>query len=174
MARNKNVPIENAQICFKNFSGKEGKFNAEGQRNFCVILDDRLADQLLHEGYNIKYLNPRDAMEEPRPYIQVKVNFRNNPPKVALVSSKGVSLLDETTVGMLDWADIDNVDLIITPYSWEVNGRTGVTAYLKTIYVTIAEDEFESKYYSAPDSAQDAIGGCGRCDECDGSCGGGI
>lgn len=174
MARNKNVPIENAQICFRNFSGKEGKFNAEGQRNFCVVLDDRLADQLISEGYNIKYLNPRDEMDTPRPYIQVKVNFRNSPPKIAMVSSKGVSLLDEETVGTLDWADIDNVDLIITPYNWEVNGRTGVTAYLKTIYVTIAEDEFESKYYSTPDSAQDAIGGCGQCVECDGSCGGGL
>lgn len=172
--RLKNIAIEDAQICFRNFSGKEGKFNAEGVRNFCVILDDHIADQLLSDGWNVKYLNPREDGEAPRPYIQVAVSYRNFPPKIAMVSSKGISLLDEGSVGMLDWAELSTVDLILSPYRWDVNGKTGIKAYLKTMYATIAEDEFESKYYATPDSAQGAIGGCGRCEECDGHCGGGL
>lgn len=174
MTRNKNIAIENAHIFWKNFTGKEGKFNPEGQRNFCVELDERTADQLREDGWNVKRLEPRDENEAPRPYIQVKVSFKNTPPKIALVSSKGISILKEDTVGMLDWADLENVDLIVSPYHWDVNGRVGVTAYLKTIYATIAEDEFESKYYPTQDSAQEAIGGCGYCEECDGHCGGGM
>lgn len=167
----RNVPIEDAKICFRNFSGKEGQFNAKGQRNFCVILRDDIAESMKDDGWNVKYLRPRDETEQPQPYIQVKVNFRNVPPKIVLVTSHGKSILDEESVGMLDWAEIETADVIFSPYPWEVNGKRGITAYLKTLYVTLVEDAFESKYYSGADSAQDNVGGCGYCDECDGHCG---
>lgn len=168
--RSKHVSIENARICFRNFSGKEGRFNPAGNRNFCVILDDELAKMMLDDGWNVKFLRPREEGDTPQPYVQVSVSYRNIPPKVVLVTSHGKSILDEDSVGTLDWAEIENVDLTFSPYPWEVNGKTGVKAYLKTMYVTIAEDKFESKYYATPDSAYDAVGGCGACEECDGHC----
>lgn len=172
--KSRNISIEDAQIFSKNFSGREGQYNAEGVRNFCVILPDNIADKLAADGWNVKYLEPRDENESPKPYVQVAVRYGNIPPKIVLMSHGNRSILNEEMVGMLDYADLEMVDLVINPSRWEMSGRTGIKAYLKTMYATMAEDEFEAKYYKAEDSAMDVIGGCGRCEECDGHCGGGL
>ena len=85
--------------------------------------------------------------------MQVAVSYKNRPPKVVLISSKGQTLLDEDKINMLDWAEIENVDLTINPSRWDVNGRKGIKAYLRSIYVTIVEDELDQKYSNVPDSA---------------------
>lgn len=167
-----NIVIENGRIGFRNFSGKEGRFNPAGRRNFCVFLDSDLARILETDGWNVRWLEPRDPQEDKQAYLQVAVSYDNIPPKIVLVTSHGKTILDETSVNVLDWAEIKEVDLIIRPYNWDVNGKSGVKAYIKSMYVTIAEDEFEKKYRNLPDSAADTIGGCGNCEECDGSCGG--
>lgn len=152
-----NITIENARIGFRNFSGAAGRFNPAGQRNFCVFIEDpELARDLEEDGWNIKWLEPRDEGDEKQPYIQVSVSFKTIPPKIMMIASRGKTMLDEENVNVLDWADITNVDLIIKPYNWEVNGKGGVKAYLKSMYVTITEDEFEKKYYDVPDSAQNS------------------
>ena len=149
-----NIRIENAKIAFRNFSGKEGKFNPAGRRNFCVIFDQKTGNRLKEDGWNIRYLKSRDEDEPDTPYLQVAVSFDNYPPRVVLITNSGKTTLDEESVNILDWAEIDNVDLIIRPYNWELNGRTGTKAYLKAIYVTLSEDEFESKYCDVPDSGK--------------------
>lgn len=141
-----NISVENARIIFRNFAGKESKFNAKGKRNFCLVLDNDVAEDLKDIGWNIKYLSPRDPDDVPQAYLQVAVAFDNFPPKIWLITGGKKTELNEETVSVLDYAEIENVDVIVRPYIWEVNGKSGVKAYVKNMYVTIAENEFEKKY----------------------------
>lgn len=147
MAQNdNNVVMENVRIIFRNFSGKEGQYNREGDRNFAVLLDPKTAKQMERDGWNVKVLKAREEGDDDQPYLTVAVNFKGRPPRVVLITSHSRTNLTEDTVGTLDWADIINVDLIVRPYEWAVNGKTGIKAYLQSIYVTIQEDPLEAKY----------------------------
>lgn len=151
------VVLENCRIIFRNFSGEEGRFNNKGDRNFNVLLDDETAEAMLADGWKIKYLQPREEGDQPQARLEVAVKFGKVPPRIILITSRGKTPLDESMVNILDWAEIETVDMIVRPYEWEVNGKTGVKAYLKSIYVTIREDELEKKYLDVPDSGQTAI-----------------
>lgn len=140
------LSIENAKIIFRNFEGREDKFNRAGNRNFAVIIEDKEeALNLINDDWNLKVLKQRDPEDPICYYLPVTVNMEGNV-SIKLVTNKNINNLDAETVSTLDYIEIDSVDLIIRPYDWEVNGKTGRKAYLKTAYVTMVEDEFADKY----------------------------
>lgn len=139
--------IENGQIIFRNFSGKESKYNREGCRNFCVVIGESdLTQKLMDDGWNVRSLPPRDEDEDLKYYLPVTVNFMNIPPKVLMITRKSKIRLTEESVDSLDFAEIKNADIVIRPYHWNVNEKTGIKAYLKSLYITIDEDAFAEKY----------------------------
>lgn len=140
--------VEDARLIFKNFEGKEGPYNRKGDRNFGLVLTPELAEQLLADGWNVKYLEAREEGEEPTPWLPVSVNFKNRPPRVVLLSNNGKTRthLNEDTVETVDMIDIQNVDLIVRAYEWSVNDKSGIKAYLQSMFITIREDALERKY----------------------------
>lgn len=152
MPEEKQIVMEGVKIIFRNFSGKEGMYNREGDRNFAVLLDDdQLVKALEEDGWNVKRLKAREEGEEEQPYLQVSVNFKGRPPNIVMITSRGRTQLNEEECEILDWADIRNVDLIVRPYEWVVNGKSGIKAYLKSIFVTIEEDVLDLKYAELDD-----------------------
>ena len=146
-----NVMLEDVRIMFRNFAGKEDQYNREGDRNFVALLPDPVAEQMRRDGWNIKVLHAREEGDVDQPYIPIAVSYRHRAPAVVLITSGGRTNLSEKEVAILDFAEIANVDLIINPYSWSKNGKSGVKAYLKSIFVTIEEDELEKKYSKIPE-----------------------
>jgi hypothetical protein len=139
------IRIDNAKIAFKNFSGEERKFNPAGNRNFAVFLPDDIARQMEGDGWNVRWLNARPD-EDPQAMISVKMNFGNYPPNINLVSDGKMTRLDENTVSVLDFAELEQVDLILRGYTWNVSGKSGVKAYLKTGYFVLVVNELDKKY----------------------------
>jgi hypothetical protein len=147
-----NIVMENARLIFRNFEGREEKYNRKGDRNFGLIIEDpEVAQQLAEDSWNIKELTPKnnddyDDTPEVIHWLPVTVRFDNIPPKVMLITRRKKTRLNEDNINTVDYANIAKVDLTVTPYDWEVNGKTGTKAYLQTAYITINEDEFADKY----------------------------
>lgn len=139
--------IDDARIIFRNFAGAQTKFNAAGNRNFALVIEDEeSADILIKDGWNVKIKPPRDEDDAPLMFLPVKVKFNERGPKVYLATGDKMVELDEESVEMLDNIDIASVDLDIRPFDWEVNGRDGRTAYLEKIHVTQVVDRFAARY----------------------------
>lgn len=141
------LQIENARIIFRNFAGVASKFNREGDRNFAVIIPNQeICDELLDAGWNVKIKPPREDGEEPFMYLPVKIKFNNRGPSAYVRSGDKVTRLNEDTISMLDEIDIASVDMDLRPYDWEVNGKTGRSAYLEAIDVMQNVDRFAARY----------------------------
>lgn len=142
----KTFQIEDAQIIWRNFEGREGQFNLKGNREFSVVLTPQEHNDLGALGWNVKMREPREEGEEPLLYITVAVGYKFKPPRITMITSRARTPLGEDSVGVLDWANIEKVDLIARANEWTVNGKSGMKAYLQTMFVIIEEDELERKY----------------------------
>ena len=141
------LQIDDARIIFKNFEGRGDKFNREGDRNFSLLIEDPdTADALADRGWNVKIKPGRDEDEEPFMRLPVKVKFTEYGPNVYLRTGDRVNKLDEESIGCLDNIDMASVSMDIRPYDWEVNGRTGRTAYLQSMEVVQRIDRFAARY----------------------------
>ena len=123
------VTLNDARVMFRNFGGKQGQYNPPGKRNFVVFLPFEIARILEQDGWNIKQLKSREEGEVPQDYIKVNVKLDSyKPPKIYMINSRGRTQIDESMVDMLDWVDFGKVDLIISPYNYEVF-RTRLTLH---------------------------------------------
>lgn len=146
------VTVEDAELLFRNFQGKEGKYTAEGDRNFCLVLPEDVAVEMQENGWNIKTLEPREEGDDVKFYVNVALGFnKGKPPNVIMITGGKRTRMDEDTVGMLDLLEFETVDVLINAYRYEVNGG-GVKAYLKTMFVVIKEDPLEKKWREMDES----------------------
>lgn len=145
------IIIEGARIKFKNFAGEARQYNPAGQRNFVLCLPDDLAQQLQAEGWNVKWKPGRHPEDPDEAQLVVKVKYNESgddhsrDPIAYLIQGRRKIALDGRTVATLDRLAPLNIDLVVRPYVWDINGNVGITAYLDEIYYTAVEG-LSSKY----------------------------
>ena len=146
------LQIDDARITFRNFSGKGGMYNREGDRNFALVIPtEEMAEELTKNGWNVKIKPPREDGEEPFMFMTVKVAFTEFGPNAFLHSGKAVRRLDEDSISCLDRIDIETIDMDIRPHDWVLqkgtkNEKRGRSAYLREIHVFQRLDRFAEKY----------------------------
>lgn len=144
------ITFKNARIKYRNFRGEARQYNQEGMRNFNLVLNAEDAQRLAEMGMSVRIRPPRNEGDEPERLLKVAVSYKIRAPKIVVISGGVQTALDEDTVDELDYADIERVDLSIRPSRWSMpDGRTGLKAYLNTMYVTVVEDELEREYQAA-------------------------
>lgn len=141
------LQLEDARVIYRNFSGTAGKFNREGDRNFAVVIpDEETKDMLVEAGWNVKIKPPRDDFDEPFMFLPVKIKFNSRGPAAYVRSGDRAQRLNEETISILDEIDILSADMDLRPFDWDINGKTGRTAYLEAIDVIQRVDRFGARY----------------------------
>lgn len=138
--------LENCRIgrgAYRNFAGEKGPYNAQGKRTCVLILDADLGAKLKEQGWGpIKFREPRNEDDDPVALFTVECRFDRKPPVIKLHTKNGTTILDETNVAILDTADIERCDLVLSPYNWDVNGSTGTKGFIKEMHVTLHETNY--------------------------------
>lgn len=149
------LDIENARVLYKNFSGTKNDWNRNGTRSVDIIIDDdKMAEILENDGWNVKHTKIREEGDESSNYINLVINYGSEFSKpsiiMRMVDSNGRLVsrtnLDENTVSTLDKLRIIDVDVRINPHQWEMGGRSGIKGYVDTMIVNVLEDPFLTKY----------------------------
>lgn len=156
MNNNHIFKIDNAHITYRNFAGEARQYNNAGNRNFNLILRPEDAAMFEGEGFRVRERPPREEGADPLYLMAVNVSFKFRPPRVVVIRGRNKIELTEETIAELDYADIESIDMTIRPYRWTMpDGRTGVKAYLNSMYVTLVTDPYEDKYFGGDEEEED-------------------
>lgn len=156
-ARANRLEIVGAEMKFTNFAGKASKYNAEGKRNFEIIIPEDAAEELYNAGWRIRKngydVNKDrrrtgdfdDKLEDCEYRLRVNVNLDgDNPPMCFKKTSTKMIPLDSKTIGSLDYAEINNVFVEINGYDAAKNGQ--LSGYLNKIVAEVADNKFDEIY----------------------------
>lgn len=151
------ITIRGAQIIYRNFTGRAGMYNAEGERSFSVLLDEELAKELHDKGMNVKPIKKRDEDDEQMYQLPVAVSYRVRPPRVYMVTGDGnimplrKTLLSEDLVTMMDTLELGECNMVIAVSNYEIRGQKGKKAYLQSFFGHVLMDELEQEYATVED-----------------------
>lgn len=150
------VELEDVKVkwVFSHMDGREDTFNAAGEHNFQIILDEDMADKLRSEGWAVRTMDGYEEGDPQEHLLKVTISDRFGMPKVYLLKGTRKIQLYGRKPGDIyipGLADIrrdtcERLDVIITPSRWETKTASGITAYVKEMYAKVKESRFAAMY----------------------------
>ena len=139
----------NVKWAWSHFDGRKDTFNEEGDYNFTISLDPEMAKELLTipDGWAIKVHEPREEGDPPEYTLKVKISYRYEQPAIYIIKGDRRMRAEESDLPGIKRSTCEQLDVIIQPSRWvRPNGETGVTAYVREMYVKIRESRFAAQY----------------------------
>lgn len=150
--RDEEILMEDVEIKWRNFAGNVTEFNKLGYNLFTIVVPDNIdVDQMIKDGWNIKWkpVDRQDPDAGEWPSLEIRVNMDSKyPPKVVMRSeqTKKRTFLTKDLLVELDSADIVKCDIMVGPNHYNINGKKGIRAYLRSMWATVHEDPLDMKY----------------------------
>lgn len=153
--------VDNAQIIWTNFAGRENAMNREGKRNFnWVIPDPELAQQIAALGFNVRHRSVRDGYDgDEFDHLKIDISYETdkgipieeiNPewlPEVYLVDDNDcATLIEKEGLGELDGKTITFALFEFRPHDWAVGNKSGTAAKLKRLFLKVKRDPLAGRF----------------------------
>ena len=154
-----NLIIEDAKVIFPNFSGREGRYNREGNRCFSVMVPDvNLAMQLKDDGWNIKeriingeptgeyYINGVNINYDY--YIKPIITYISNGNELELTKEFMDTNIGSDIAAQLDGRGAERYDISIRPKPWDrSDGTVGIKGYVDEMRIIAKKSLFSERNF---------------------------
>jgi hypothetical protein len=146
------LEIEEAQVKwgFSHFDGRADTFNDEGDHNFTLVLPAEEARRLQEEGWNVKEFEPSEERRkegyESEFTLKVNISYRFDPPMIYFIKSGRKIRVDQDDLRDIRRDTCERIDVVIKPSFWTRPDRSGITAFVDEMFVTIAQSRFADRY----------------------------
>lgn len=146
---------------FSHIDGRADRFNEEGQHDIVIILPEASALELEDIGWGIKKYEGREEGDEPEYTLKANISYKIEPPRIYLlkVTKSGKKRripLEQKDLKQIRRSTTAQVDLILNPSFWVQPGRSGVSAYVKEMYVHVKESTLSMEYEDYEEIAMDS------------------
>lgn len=143
---NVELPDANVKWGFSHFDGRADTFNDEGDHNFTLILPEETALELDRIGWNIKKMDPYEEGDPPEYLFKIKISYKYEAPMIYLIKGERKFRADEKDLRDIKRTTVEQLDVIVTPSRWVNGQRSGISAYVKEMYVKISQSRFAREY----------------------------
>lgn len=147
--------LKNVQTTYENFSGRPGRYNEEGNRNFVVKIDDpAIAQALINDGF---YLKKLEKLDDDAPDVwHMKISFKYKPTpnneidpydvKIKVIMNGQSAEMNRHNVNGIDKLIIRSASVQFHPYRWDKKDPHKASAWLDSAKLRV-----ESDYYNEPE-----------------------